>query len=162
MLTIIICILLIVSALAVTFASTVSGAALAFLALCSTAMLPGVEFPLTTYIFWGAATAIVVALYFMLPRSVAASRRGLPYISGASLAGAAIGMAIGGHAAIIIGAVAGALLGGVAYGRTPAGKTLDFPSSKFFNYLCAKGLPVAIAVSMSALAAALIMAAWPV
>ena len=53
------------------------------------------------------------------------------------------------HAWMIIGGVAGAILGGIAYSKTPAGKALGFPSSKFLNYLCAKGLPAVIAVCMA-------------
>ncbi|MCM1163631.1 MAG: hypothetical protein NC339_05215 [Muribaculaceae bacterium] len=156
------CIMLIAAGVALSFFSAVYGTALAFLALCTTGLLPGVELPVSTYLFWGTAMVIVVALYFILPRIIAQSRRGLPYIAGASLAGAVIGMAIGSHAAVILGAVVGALLGGVAYGRTPAGRMLQFPSQKFFNYLCAKGLPVAIAMSMAALSATLLLAVWPV
>ncbi|MDE5734242.1 MAG: hypothetical protein K2H83_03765, partial [Duncaniella sp.] len=112
-----------------------------------------------TYIFWGAAMLTAVALCCVLPRPIALSRKGVPYIAGASLAGSMAGMAAGSGAATIIGAVAGALLGGVAYGQTPAGRALQFPSPKFFNYLCAKGLPAATAMSMTALATG-ILTAW--
>lgn len=158
MLIAIICILLIVAGVALSFVSSLYGTVFSFLGLCATGLLRYVDYPFSTYLFWGTAVAIVVVLWFMLPRAVATSRRGLPYMAGASLAGAAIGMAIGGHAAIILGAVVGALMGGVAYGRTPAGRVLEFPSPRFFNYLCAKGLPAAIAMSMAALSATILIA----
>lgn len=157
----ILCLILVLAAASITFLSATYGTALAFLALCTAGLLPGVEFTAATYIFWGIAMLIVVAIGSLLPAAVASSRKGVPYIGGGALAGAFAGMALGSHAAIIIGAVAGALLGGVAYGRTPAGKALLFPSSRFFNYLCAKGLPAAVAMSMAALSAGLLIAAWP-
>lgn len=157
----ILCIILIVSAVVFSFIQTTYGTALAFLALCTAGLLPGVTLTVSAYLFWGLAMIIVVALNFILPAAVASSRRGLPYIAGASLAGAFIGLAAGAHGGIVIGAVAGALLGGVAYGRTPDGRILQFPSPKFINYLCAKGLPAAIAMSMAGLSTALLMVAWP-
>jgi len=159
MATLIICIILIVAAVAMSFYSLLYGTALAFLALCTAGLLPGVTLSLTTYIFWGVAMVVTVALCCVLPRPIALSRKGVPYITGASLAGSMAGMAMGSGAATIIGAVAGALMGGVAYGQTPAGRVLQFPSPKFFNYLCAKGLPAAIAMSMAALATG-ILTAW--
>lgn len=153
----IITIILIVAAAATTFYSLLYGTALAFLALCTAGLMPGVSLSLSTYIFWGIAMVVTVALCCVLPRSVATSRNGVPYIAGAALAGGFAGMALGSGAAIIIGAVAGAALGGIAYGRTPQGRSLGFPSAKFFNYLCAKGLPAAVAISMAVLAAAIVL-----
>lgn len=153
----IITVILIAAAAATTFYSLLYGTALAFLALCTAGLLPGVSLSLGTYIFWGVAMIVTIALCCVLPRPVATSRKGVPYIVGASLAGGFAGMALGSGAAIIIGAVAGAALGGIAYGRTPQGRSLGFPSTKFFNYLCAKGLPSAVSVSMTALATALVL-----
>ena len=157
----ILCIILIASAVALSFVQATYGTALAFLALCTAGLLDGVTLPVSTYLFWGLAMMIVVALNFILPPQISSSRRGLPYIAGASLAGTFIGLAVGAHGAIITGAVAGAILGGIAYGRTPDGRMVQFPSPKFINYLCAKGLPAAIAMSMAGLSTALLMAAWP-
>lgn len=144
MLTAIICIILLVLAAVLTFVSAAYGTAVAFLGLCVAGLLPGVEFGAGVYMFWGVAMIIVIALYFILPRSVSASRVGIPYIVTATLAGMLVGLAIS-HAAMIIGAVVAAVLGGVTYARTPSGGVLGFPSAKFWNYLCAKGLPAVIA-----------------
>ena len=42
--------------------------------------------------------------------------------------------------------------GGYVYARTPAGKPLGFPSAQFFQYLCAKGLPAVVTVSIIGIA----------
>ncbi|MDE5664671.1 MAG: hypothetical protein K2G17_03225 [Duncaniella sp.] len=99
-------------------------------------------------IFWGIATAIVICLEYMLPKKITSSRRGVGYIAGAALAGTFVGLTIS-HEWMIVGAVAGAILGGIAYSRTPAGSIMEFPSSKFLNYLCAKGLPAVVTMCMA-------------
>ena len=83
----------------------------------------------------------------MLPKKITSSRLGIGYIAGAALAGTFVGLAMS-HEWMIIGAVAGATLGGIAYSRTPAGRIMEFPSSKFLNYLCAKGLPAVVTMCM--------------
>ncbi len=108
-----------------------------------------------TIVFWGIATAIVTVLSFILPEKIASSRRGLGYIAGAALAGSMTGLLVS-HAWLIIGAVAGALLGGIAYSKTPAGQIMGFPSYKFFNYLCAKGLPAVITMCIAGTALTII------
>lgn len=144
MITVIVCIILLVAAAALTFYSTTYGAAVAFLALCTAGMLPDIQLDGGTYMFWGIAMLIVIALNFILPKGVSASRIGISYIFTATLAGMLVGLAIS-HAAMIIGSVAAGVLGGVAFARTPEGKGLEFPNHKFWNYLCAKGLPAVIA-----------------
>ncbi|MCX4289931.1 MAG: hypothetical protein OSJ46_10585 [Duncaniella sp.] len=96
-----------------------------------------------SYIFWGVAAAIVIALSYLLPPDITRSTRGNGYIVGATLAGALVGLVLS-HAGMIVGAVLGAFCGALAYSRTPAGSALAFPSGKFLNYLCAKGLPAVI------------------
>lgn len=97
----------------------------------------------TSLIFWGVATLIVLGLEYLLPKNVVSSRRGVGYIAGAALAGAFVGLAIS-HEWMVVGSAVGAILGGIAYSRTPVGTIMEFPSSKFLNYLCAKGLPAVI------------------
>ncbi|MDE6685397.1 MAG: hypothetical protein K2J94_09560 [Duncaniella sp.] len=147
MLTIVICILLLVLGAGLTFYSATYGAVVSFLALCVAGLMPGVTLGLPVYIFWGVAIGIVVALGYILPRAVTSSRLGVSYIVLAALAGMLVGLALS-HAAMIIGSVIGGLLGGVAFARTPAGKPLDFPSPRFWNYLCAKGLPAVISFAI--------------
>lgn len=103
-------------------------------------------------IFWAAATAVVVCLRLALPTTVSRSKAGLPFISGGALTATFVGMLFNTQAAIIIAAVAGALLGAVAFSNTAKGAPMDFPSRKFFNYTAAKGFPVIVTLAMVALA----------
>ncbi|NBH91588.1 hypothetical protein [Duncaniella muris] len=144
---ILITVILLLAGLGLVFASNRYGIIAVYAGLCVAAVKASLP-TVSTLIFWGIATVIVVVLSFMLPKSISGSRRGLGYIAGAALAGAMTGLVIS-HAWMIIGGVAGAILGGIAYSKTPAGKALGFPSSKFLNYLCAKGLPAVIAVCMA-------------
>lgn len=102
-----------------------------------------------TMIFWGMATAIALAIRFLLPRPVALARQGVGFISGGALTGMALGMAFGSMPVIITAAVCGAFFGSLAYANTPAGRSfVAFPSGRFFNYLGAKGLPAVVTVAM--------------
>ena len=156
----VISIVLTVVAVVLSYYSTVYSSVVAFLGLCCAGLMPQVALPANTYIFWGVAMLIVVALGYVLPPSVTRSRLGMAYIAGASLAGMLAGLSLS-HAAMITGAFAGALLGGVAFAKTPKGKALEFPTSKFFNYLCAKGLPVVITMSIAGTTAAILYTMWP-
>lgn len=102
-------------------------------------------------IFWGIAVAIVVGIRLMLPRNISLSARGVPFISGACITAAAVGMILNTAAGIILGALAGAVLGAIAFSNTHSGRAMNFPSRQFFNYTAAKGLPVAVTVSMVAI-----------
>lgn len=105
-----------------------------------------------TMIFWGVATLLVLGLQYLLPRAVAFSRVGVPFISGGAIVGAIVGLLFNTVAGIILGAVAGAFFGGVAFANSRTGREiLLFPSRKFFNYLAAKGFPAVITCSMAAL-----------
>lgn len=147
-------------AIVLAFITSIYAAPVAFLGLCCAGLLPGEHLSVASYLFWGVAMVIVVALGFILPPNVALSRRGLPYISGGALAGMAVGLTFS-HAALVVGAFLGALLGGVAYARTPQGKPLEFPTSRFLNYLCAKGLPAVVTMSIVGTAAIILYVMWP-
>lgn len=103
-----------------------------------------------TMTFWSVATAIVLGITFLLPRPVAFSKVGVPFISTGVLAGSVVGMLLNSMAGIIIGGVAGALFGAIAFANTASGRAImTFPSAKFFNYLAAKGLPAVVALAMA-------------
>lgn len=104
-----------------------------------------------TMIFWGAAVVIVMINRYLLPAHIRTSRRGLGYIAGGALAGMMVGLTMYRAATVIGGAVTGAVLAAIAYARTSRGAILGFPSSKFFNYLGAKGIPAVITASMAGL-----------
>ena len=48
--------------------------------------------------------------------------------------------------------ILGAAMGQLAYSRTPAGKWMLFPSTQFWRYFAAKGLPAIVAVSIVCIA----------
>lgn len=101
-----------------------------------------------TMIFWGVAVILVTINRYLLPAYVRSSRRGLGYIAGGAIVGMAVGLTLYRAASVIGGAFLGAFLGAIAYTRTARGQVLQFPTSKFFNYLGAKGIPAVIASSM--------------
>lgn len=100
-----------------------------------------------TIIFWGITAAIALGINYMLPTEIAKSRVGVSYIAGGALTAAIAGTLLSTWGTVIAAAL-GAILGSLAYSRTPSGKVLEFPSKKFFNYLCAKGLPITVNISL--------------
>lgn len=104
-------------------------------------------FPSSTMLFWGVATLIVLGLDRLLPAEITRGVDGRGYICGGALAGMVVGMLMS-SAGIILGAVIGAFLGAMAYSRTPVGKVLAFPSAGFLRFLCARGLPAVVTMSM--------------
>lgn len=110
--------------------------------------LSGLDLDISSMIFWGVAALIVVAIYFLLPRQVSRSRVGLPFFCTGALVGALVGLLLNTMAGVIIASAVGVLMGAVAFSRMKAGRVLGFPSKKFFNYLCAKGLPLVVIFSM--------------
>lgn len=106
-------------------------------------------------LFWAVATVIVLGLTMLQPRALTAARQGHAYVAGGCLAGVLLGYIVSPVAsAIIIGGAAGAFLGTLAFMRTPKGPHFSVGSAEFVQYLCAKGLPVVVAMSMAALAVA--------
>lgn len=101
--------------------------------------------------FWGIATLIALGINYMLPFHVATSRTGMAHMAGGALAGTFVGLLATPAAGVICGSAAGAFLGALAFSRMRAGKTLGFPSRRFFNYITAKGLPLVVEMSASGL-----------
>lgn len=114
---------------------------------------PESDFSQNQYWFWAIAALIAAGINFMLPPAIASQRAGVSYIAGGALVGAAVGVLIS-SASMIVGSVLGAFFGSWAYSRTPAGRILDFPSRRYVNYICAKGLPAIVV--MCAFAEALV------
>lgn len=109
----------------------------------------------STCLFWGTACALTLCLNTLLPSSVVRTRVGVAYMTVGALAGAFAGMLMPlQQAGMILGAAVGLLLGAIAFSRTPAGaaKGLVFPSRKWFNYTCAKGLPIVVVIATVAIA----------
>lgn len=130
-------------------------ALVAWLALVPMYFIDGESVTGTTLLFWGVACGIVLGINTLLPQSVVSSRVCVPYMAVGALAGAFAGMLMPlQQAGMILGAVAGLLLGAIAYTRTPSGssKGLVFPSRQWFNYTCAKGLPIVVTLATAAIA----------
>ncbi|MCM1076909.1 MAG: hypothetical protein NC411_06075 [Bacteroides sp.] len=143
----VVCIILLLAGIVLTFMSNKWAVVAAYVGMLGIGLTVA-NVTYTSLIFWGVATVIVLILQFLLPKGISSSRRGVGYIAGAALAGALAGLTVS-HGWMIIGSVIGAALGGVAYSRTPAGKVMEFPSSKFLNYLCAKGLPAVVTMCIA-------------
>ncbi len=127
----------------------------AALLLCGYGHVPAGEL-----VFWGVASAAAVALMLLLPRRVSKSTVGMAYITAGGLVGMVVGLSLGTMASLILGSAAGCLLGAFVVGRLDTGRELDFPSRKFFNYVCAKGLPVVVLFSMLGLILSTLFYNW--
>lgn len=99
--------------------------------------------------FWGVAVVIVMINHRLLPGRIRNSRRGVGYMATGAITGMALGLTLHTAASIIVGAAAGAIIAAVAYARTADGAVLQFPTSRFFNYLGAKGIPAVITAVMT-------------
>lgn len=107
-----------------------------------------VDLDTSSLIFWGVATAICIAITFLLPPHIRYARLGLTYFCTGALTGSVVGLVLNTQAGVIAASMTGVLLAGIAFSRVRAGKVLEFPSKQFFNYLCAKGLPLVVVFSM--------------
>ena len=116
--------------------------------------------PAGQLVFWGVASAAAVALMLLLPRQVSKSTVGMAYLTAGGLVGMVVGLSLGTMASLILGSAAGCLLGAFVVGRLDTGRELDFPSRKFFNYVCAKGLPVVVLFSMLGLILSTLFYNW--
>ena len=101
---------------------------------------------------WGIAVAIVVMIDLLQPRTVSRSTKGMTYIGSGAIVGMMVGMTGFSYLWMVLGAAVGVIGGGYVYARTPAGKPLQFPSARFFQYLCAKGLPAIVTASVIGIA----------
>lgn len=135
--------LLMAAAVVLTFLSVRYSPAVAFFGLVAFGFSGIAPMGTDLFVFWGIASLIAMGVNFMLPREVACSRVGVGYVATATIVGLVVGLLMS-EAAMIIGALLGAVAGGIAFSRTPRGRAVDFPSSRFVNYICAKGLPAVI------------------
>ena len=102
----------------------------------------------SSLIFWSASSVIVLAINFLLPKQIRDSHVGMPYLCTGALAGAFLGLLANTTAGVITACAVCIILAALAFSRQSAGQVLEFPSKKFFNYLCAKGLPLVVIFSM--------------
>lgn len=109
-------------------------------------------------IYWGVSTLIILGLRLLQPKALTALSVGLPYVAGGAIIGTVLGFLVKpSPALIILGSAIGAFLGTVAFMRTPKGLKMSPASKEFVDYLAAKGLPVVVASSMSAITIAAVL-----
>lgn len=106
---------------------------------------------------WGVIVVVVLVIDFLLPSSISRATNGMGYMGVGGLVGLFVGMTGFSLAWAVAGAAAGVLLGAFAYTRMPGGKALGFPSSRFFQYLCAKGLPAVVTLGLIGIALLLVV-----
>ncbi len=120
----------------------------AMLLLYLTDFIQSVTLPVWKIAMWTMATMIVVALRRYQPAGEPDGRNtGNLYVGLASIMGALLGIAMGSNF-VLIGTIVGAVIGLMAYSRTPYGKWIKFANSTFIQYFCARCLPAIVAVAM--------------
>lgn len=73
-------------------------------------------------LFWGIATVMVTGINFLSSNESAVVEQQRLYIAGGTLTGMIAGMLLSSHGGTVAGAAAGAVLGQIAYSRTPHGR----------------------------------------
>lgn len=102
--------------------------------------------------FWLLCTVIITAIHIVMPKKEPEkSRVSTLYITLGGAAAMMLAMAADPRF-MVLGVILGALLGTLAYCKTPKGKWVKFPSLTFIHYFCAKGLPLIIALAMMGIA----------
>ena len=112
-----------------------------------------------TILFWGIAAALVLGIGVFAPREKALTRRGNPYIVVGAIAGTLVGfVAAPTVAAVITGSVIGAALGALAFRSTPRGpRSLPLFAPVFINFLCSMGLRAVVACSICGITVATLL-----
>jgi len=108
--------------------------------------------PTSTFLFWGAATLITVGLFYLSPSGEPDGKRySNYYVAFTAMAGGMLGILLAPRV-MVLGVVLGALVGQLAYSRTPAGKWMLSPSTMFWRYFAAKCLPAIVAIAIVCIA----------
>lgn len=145
--------LLLVAGVVASFMSFRWTAAIAWLGLYLSHLSKMIYIPRSQLLFWAAAAILTVGINTLLPRDISRRQHGLAYIAAGSIVGIFIAIMLSGDK-IIPGSIVGAIIGAIAYSRTPQGRFLRFPSTVFINHLAAKGLPTVVAQSIAGIALA--------
>ena len=108
--------------------------------------------PKVTFIFWGVATLITFALFYLSPSGEPDGNRSSNlYVGFTAMAGGMLGILLEPRL-MVLGVMLGAAMGQLAYSRTPAGRWMLNPSTMFGRYFLAKCLPAIVAVSIVCIA----------
>lgn len=124
----------------------------AYAALCALHFSTHITLPVSTFIFWSIASAILVAIDLLSPKGEPdGSRQGNLYMTIGAMAGLFIGLSVN-PSIMVLSIIIGTFFGQLAYSRTPKGCWIKFPSSIFIHYFCAKGFKTIASAAMLGIA----------
>lgn len=135
-------------ALVMAFRSSSSGAAFAYLGVVAVVNSGYVSIPSSTLLFWAIAVLIILFIGWMHVRVVRVPVICRNYIVGGALVGMIAGLTLG-NAAMVAGSALGAVLGAVAFSRTPASGIIG---RRFWQVLAEVGLPAVVTMTLVGLA----------
>lgn len=135
-------------ALVMAFRSSSSGAAFAYLGVVAVVNSGYVSIPSSTLLFWAIAVLIILFIGWMNATSVTVPVICRNYIVGGALVGMIAGLTLG-NAAMVAGSALGAVLGAVAFSRTPASGIVG---RRFWRVLAEVGLPAVVTMTLVGLA----------
>ena len=108
--------------------------------------------PMMTFVFWGIATLITAALFYLSPRGEPDGHASSNlYVGFTAMAGGMLGILLAPRI-MVLGVILGAAMGQLAYSRTPAGRWMLSPSILFWRYFAAKCLPAIVAIAIVCIA----------
>lgn len=144
--------LLLAASLIFTLRQWLPSAITAFAALVALHFSTFICLPVSTFVFWGTASLIALAIVGLSPKGEPGGTSvGNLYLSAGALAGLFVGIAVDARVMILC-AIAGTFFGLLAFARTPKGCWIKFPSSNFIHYFCAKGMNIIVTVAMAGIA----------
>ena len=144
--------ILLVLALVMVFKPWYVAALPAYVGICCLHWSTLATFPTWVFIFYGAATLMVMGIRYLSPKGEPDGKTtGNLYLGLGALMGCLLGMMLEARF-MVLGTIIGTAMGQLAFSRTPGGKWLRFPKSNFIQYLCAKGLGIVVSVAMIGLA----------
>lgn len=114
---------------------------------------------------WLCVTVLVTVVTLLQPRAVRDTSLGVWYMTAGAIVGLAIGLLgfsispLPGviYTSMIIAVAVGTIFGYLVFVKTPAGRGASAQSGRFFNYLLAKGFPVAVTIMQAGVVLALII-----
>lgn len=120
----------------------------------------------TILLVWACMTVVVVIATILQPDQIKSQNRGVGYMEGGALAGLAVGLMGFSfsmslsllYACMVLGVAVGVFFGFLLFTNTPDGSAVSLRSGRFFNYLLAKGFPIAITVMIPGIACVLALA----
>lgn len=119
-----------------------------------------ISVPQASLSFWGVVVAVMAVISYLETPSLIKTTQGTTHITVTSLAATLLGMTMGHYATMVVGACVGAVAGAVFFARTSKGAALEFPSSKFVRYMCAKCFPTAVTMALTGIAAMVAIAEY--